>query len=299
VRVTVEEGESEVDLDQGQLGLRGNLALSPDLGLLVQCEASLRLEADPVLDARLGLAGLQTEYGRIAFGKQWASYYEVAVFTDQMPGLGGRASGAFNVDDGSLSGTGRPSHALQYRHAASGLRWSLQAQIRDLRPGSPAFADTLGGSLVLEHGSGLDLGAALSVVRDGVEEPGQDQARSDDRAIVVGARYEKGGVYLAAVHAWLRNHERDDQGRYFSGRGFEAYASYDLTKALELRAEFDSLEPSDDTAGQYRIRSGILGLRWKLPLRLAAHAVYRIEGSRSSDGSARPDTLLGQLHFDF
>lgn len=66
------------------------------------------------LPLRLAFVGFEGPQGRVSFGKQWSTYYDVAVFTDQAPFFGGSASGTYNAGtDGGVSGTGRANQALQ------------------------------------------------------------------------------------------------------------------------------------------------------------------------------------------
>jgi predicted porin len=321
IRASKEEGaEAKTDGKSSRMGLRGRYVTARKLALFGQLESAMNLfysekAADPDPDGdfprrkrkkffkrRYSFLGVETTRGQVIFGKQPAAYYDVAVFTDQLPALGAEAGGAFNAGtDGGLSGTGRADDAVQFRSIFGPLRTILQAQIRGSGPGNRYFIDGLG--LALRYGDerrGLDFGAAYNAVLDGVDHPKSGQPKKGDRAFVWGARYKKKPFYFALIHSRMGNHETDDIGRYFSGNGLEIYGDYDLTKRLRLRGTYNYLKPDDDHPGRYRINFTTLGVSYQRIDRLSFHLFYRIDGSRASHGSPlHGDTLLGQFHFNF
>ena len=135
---------------------------------------------------------------------------------------------------------------------------------------------------------------------DGVPNPAEGQAKSDDAAYLTGVRYDRKPFYLAVTHAWLKNHELDDLGRFFSGRGLEVHADYRLSGALRLRSTYNLLEPDDDHGGSYRLNYGVLGFNYQRGTWLSVHLLYRIDASRASEGnSLRGDVLALTTHFNF
>ena len=128
------EGETTFDDSTSRLGIRGQLDLGKDYEFLGRLEmgtnfvsdvTSIIIGGDPgtkegsenvAIPLRLAFVGIEGPTGRATFGKQWAVYYDVAVFTDQAPFFGGSAAGAYAArTDGGISGTGRADQALQYR----------------------------------------------------------------------------------------------------------------------------------------------------------------------------------------
>ena len=100
-------------------------------------------------------------------------------------------------------------------------------------------------------------------INDALREAGID---GDARALVLGARWFDDNWYLASVASRLDNHEATDEGNYFDAWGWEVYGQYRLSGNWWVTGRWNLLRPDDDRdqAGDYRIRFGVLGLRYAL-----------------------------------
>jgi len=225
--LTDEGGGIEVDSKTTRFGVRAEYKLLKGVEGLARGEVAVNIleeterlllggdpgrqdVADDTLFApRLASIGLGTQHGRLTFGKQWSAYYDVAVFSDQMPYLAGAGTAVFNAGtDGGVSGTGRAENAFQYRGAVEPFRFTVQAQIRNLTDNNAGLVDSYSASLVWDMDSAISAGGSFNTVRDGVDDPAIDEPRAGDQAAIIGGRYRKQGLYAAGTFSRFENHER-------------------------------------------------------------------------------------------
>jgi hypothetical protein len=104
------------------------------------------------------------------------------------------------------------------------------------------------------------------------------------------------------VLARLNNHEATDQGNYFEGWGWELYAQYRLRGRWWLIGGGNWLQPDGGQAlaGDYRIKYGVLGLRYALQ-DFERFLYVNLRGDRSldQDGSGVDDVLTVGLRWGF
>lgn len=256
---------------------------------------------DSVLFLRLAVVALESRFGRVSFGKQWSAYYDVALFTDQMPAQGGLGTGAYAAGtDGGISGTGRADNALQYRLAIEPASVSLQMQIRNETVNDRPLADTYGGSFRWKFKNGVDIGIGYNKVLDGVPDPEPGEPKLGDQARILGVRYEKGPLYAALTQSSFLDHEIDDLGRFYSGDGWELYADYDVGKNVMLRFDLSLLTPNSNHPGEYRLRSLTVGASWKFLEKFLLYPLIQFDRSVASDGSPlQNDQLIIGLNYTF
>jgi hypothetical protein len=138
------------------------------------------------------------------------------------------------------------------------------------------------------------------VVLDGVPEPNSGQPKEGDRAAILGGRYRTDRLYAAGTLSVFRNHETDDEGRYFGGFGLELYTDWAWTKRLLLRGALSYVKAESDHPGAYEILTLTPGLNVKLTNALALVLLARIDGSTLSDGSARnADLFTTSVFYNF
>jgi predicted porin len=317
-RLRFRDGEStQADTNTSRVGFRSYLPIGEKYALISRVEAGFRL-SDPVdlagdpgareffeggdVSLRLASVGIEMPVGRFSFGKQWGAYYDVAVFTDQLPYLCCEGHVVFNAGtDGGVSGTGRADWALQYRQSIGNFKFTLQGQFRTNSPVSTRFADTYGASLVYRWNEVLDLGVSYNRVLDGIAMPALGQPKEGDEAAIVGIRYQKDRLYVATTYSRFNQHEFDDLGRFFDGDGamFIVYF-YLIPDRLAIAAEWDDVNPDSSHPGQYRIRFTTIGASYALRKYWEFFLLYRFEDGRLSDGSSRGnDTLMLSAHFNF
>ena len=308
---------TQFDENTSRVGVRTQLPIGSKFAFFGRAEIGLRLSdvidfaGDPGsselaeggdVDVRLAFAGFETPLGRLSFGKQWGAYYDVAVFTDQMPYLCCEGHVVYNAGtDGGVSGTGRADWALQYRQSIKDFKFTLQGQFRKNSPVSTSFADTYGASLVYRWKEVLDFGVSHNRVLDGIAAPEQGQPKEGDEATILGVRYQKNRLYLGANYSRFRNHETDELDRFFGGDSVILFASYFvIPDRLVIAAELDDVKPESSHPGQYRVRFATIGASYSLKKYWEFFLLYRFEDGRLSDGSkAGKNTLMLSVHFNF
>ena len=300
------EGSREVRNNSSRLGLRGAKRLTDGIEAFGRVEVGINLVAtdrvilsggDPgapigqgsqAVFSRLGFVGLDTRIGSLAWGKQWSAYYDVAEFTDQFAFWSGSAAGAFAAGtDGGVAGTGRAEQALQYRGARGLVSVAAQMQSRASSPNDRSWVDVWGASTVVGRARGLSLGAAYNEVRDGVPSPTPNQPQLGDKAAIFGLRYRGDRFYAATTLSISEQHEVDDLGRRFDGKGFELALRYHATDSLWLEAGYNDLRPDSDHPGEFRTRFGVGYVVYNFGAGSRVFGGFKLEDSRNSDGSKR------------
>ncbi len=309
-------GASTFDDSTSRLGLRGQVDVSKTYQFFGRVEVGTNLVGDltkfliggdpgaqegseeVAIPLRLLFVGFEGPQGRVSFGKQWSTYYDVAVFTDQAAFFGGNASGAYAAGtDGGISGTGRADRALQYRFAISQFKFGVQAQVRDITTNNQRFADAWGLSTNYQFKEGVTLGLAFNQVRDGVEDPAPEQSKLGDQAFIVGARWRDKTNYYAFNYTAFRNHEKDDLDRYYSGQGLEIFADHMLTERIGIGGTYNYQEPDGDHPGRYKLEFLSVGGAYRLGSAWRFYLIYKFENSRASDGTPLGRNTLGAAVF--
>jgi len=311
-------GHSEIRNNATRIGLRGEKRLG-DFAAFARVEVGVNLVAndrvilvsgDPgtpigqgsqAIASRLGLVGVDTPFGTLSWGKQWSPYYDVAEFTDQFQVFSAAASGAFAAGtDGGIAGTGRAERAFQYREEKGPVSLALQVQNRTSSPDDRGWADAYAASVVVGEFNGIAAGAAYNEVRDGVENPTANDPRLGDKAALFGVRYRSDRWYAAGSLSITRQHELDDLGRAFDGRGVELAVRRLLTDRWWLEGGYNDLRPDADHPGDYHVRFGVANAVYVFGD--ASHVFFgvKLEDSRRSDRSRLADSALAAgLNFTF
>ncbi|MFA6957273.1 MAG: porin [Thermoanaerobaculia bacterium] len=312
------DGNTAMRDNISRVGIKGSARLREGLDVVATAEVGLKLwgreqttifggdpgapvgQVDNAVFARVGFAGLKGRAGQLTFGKQWAPYSDVAGMTDQAYVFGGDAAGVYAAGtDGGISGTGRADYATQYRYSNEHFSLGLQTQSRSRSENDQSWADTVQGAFTWHAGRGFHVGATYHEVRDGVVDPEPDEANKGDKATVVAISYDRPGhLYVGATYADLENHERDDTGVFFSGRGFEFFTRYYVTERSAIEGVFNDLEPDDSYDGQYRLRYFAATYSYRYAKSSVIYAGYKSEQSRAADGSDLQNDVFG-LGFNY
>jgi len=303
--VVDEDGFAELRNNSSRLGLRGEKRFASGVNAFARYEVGMNLVANdraiisgdpgaPIgqgafpLFTRLGFVGIQSRFGMLSFGKQWAAYYDVAEFTDQFQIFGGAAHGGFGAGtDGGLAGTGRAEKALLYRETIGWFSGAVQTQIRATSPNDRHVFDTWGASVILGKATGFAAGAAFNQVRDGVAAPNPNQAHLGDEAAIFGARFRSANWYSAATYSVLTDHEIDDLGRRFSGDGIELALRRAFGPRYWIELGFNNLRPDSDHDGDFRTRFWLANLIYQFGDASRVFIGGRIDDSRNSDNTRR------------
>lgn len=313
------DGVSDIRNNGSRVGLRGEKQLGGQLTAFARLEVGVNLvnndrtiieTGDPgtpigqgsqALFSRLGFIGLASPVGNVSWGKQWSPYYDVAEFTDQGQLFSGLASGAFGAGtDGGLAGTGRAERSVQYRERFGPVSVGLQVQNRATSPNDQKWLDTWGGAVVVGRAQGFSAAAGYNEVRDGVDSPNPNQAARGDKAAVFAARYRRGGWYGGALFSILKQHEVDDLGRRYDGKGFEAALVRTVTERTWVEVIFNTLQPEANHPGDFRLRFLATNLVHQFGGASRVFAGVKFDGGRTSDGSSRPAAVFaGGLRYNF
>ena len=126
--------------------------------------------SEGVVTNRLGYVGLDHKsFGKITFGKQWGTYYNVASFTDLYEITGNEATGVYGSaqnGDGGFIGTGRAGSALKYDVKMGSTELSAQYQAQETASSVDSFKGyierkySFGASVVQGLGDNLKVGIA-------------------------------------------------------------------------------------------------------------------------------------------
>ena len=314
------DGHFEVRNNASRLGIRGQKELfggieafgryEMGINLVANDRAILNTGGDPgspigqgsqAITSRLGFVGFETAIGNFSWGKQWSPYYDVAEFSDQAQVFTGTAHGAFGAGtDGGIVGTGRAERAVQYRGRWGLLSGGLQVQNRSLTVNDRQWADTYGGSLTVGRQNGFAVGAAYNEVRDGVPTPTINEPQIGDKATIFGIRFRSDRFYAGSTYSILEQHEVDDLGRRFDGRGFELALRQHVAERVWIEGVFNDLSPDDSHPGGYRIRFGAANVVYNFGVASRLFAGYKVEGSRRSDRTdLTKSTFAAGLNYTF
>ncbi len=314
------DGHSEVTNNASRLGLRGEKPLIGRLVAFGRYEMGVNMVAndrailltggDPgtpigqgsqAVSTRLGYVGVRTPIGNFSFGKQWAPYYDISEFTDQLQIFTGTANGAFGAfTDGGIAGTGRAERAFLYRETWGPLGVALQMQNRSLTVHDRDWADTYSGSLILGKLNGFAVGTAFNKVRDGVPIPTINEPQQGDQATIVGARYRGESFYAGTTFAILKQHEIDDLGRRFDGKGFELALRQHFTPRTWIEGAYNDQRPDADHPGDYRLRFVSSNIVYNFNVASRVFFGFRLDKSRRSDRTPlTDDTFAAGLNYTF
>ena len=312
------DGNTAMRDNISRVGIKGSAEVRDGLDVVATAELGLNLwgreretifggdpgapvgQVDNAVFARIGLIGLKGRAGQLSWGKQWAPYSDVAGMTDQAYVFGGDAGGIYAAGtDGGTSGTGRADYATQYRYSNDRFTLGLQTQSRSRTANDKSWADTWQGALTWTLGGGFRAGFAHHEVRDGVVDPQPNESREGDKATTVAMSYERKRFYAGVTWADLDNHERDDAGIWFSGRGLEIFTRDYLTDRTAIEAVFNDLDPDDSYAGSYRLRYGAATWSYRYAKGSVIYAGYKVERSRDADGSGHRDVFGLGINYSF
>lgn len=314
------DGDFEINDQSSRIGLRGELPMREGFTTFARAEMGLNIikspgqlvfsgdpgfafgEDEDAVTTRLGVLGVRTPIGAFSWGKQWSPYSDLGLFTDQFNIHGAEAAGVYNVADGDPSGTGRASSAFQYRGDFGVLSFAAQMQNRSGSANDQHVVDTYGGSVVLSPAEGLTLGVGFSEVRDGVEDPEPDsrEVPDGDQAAVAGVSVERGRWTVNYTLSWFKEHEKDDEGRFFGGWGTELFALFSATQSWHFLGGFNYLTPEDQHPGQYKIAYGLVGAQYTFVNDSRVFFELKLEGSRDSAGERSRKSIFGfGVRFDF
>ena len=333
VRFRYTEANLENDWSDGgsRVGANGEFQFRPQFWLLGRAEVGFNVfdaldkllsssnrldDKDKKASPRLVYAGLQTKSTTLTYGKNWSSYYRVSSITDRFESFGGDASGTYNaLTDGGDTGTGRANNVLQGRFSIKGMpeKWklkpfklSLQVQNGEDIPqvDGATYKQAFGISTILESTGEKLIGIAYNhAIIDEADLPalrtqGMD---GDSSALIIGTRRFGDKYYAGMTISRLKNQETTNAGNYFDGWGWEYFGSYNFSNRWWVVGGWNVLEPDSNQplAGDYRLRYGVLGLRYTFDkFRKMVYSEIRLDDSLSADGTRPGNTYTLGVRWD-
>src|SRR6476659_9319808 len=150
-------GEWGVNLVQSETTLNAGATTSSGFGVVEQT-------TQPVFGARLGFFGVDSgKFGRLTFGKQNSTHYDIASYTtDRFNVFGGQSTATYVAGtDGGQSGTGRADQTILYNlNFAKIFDFGAQGQLRTAD--TPQAFNGFGFSLQATVLPGLKIGGAYN-----------------------------------------------------------------------------------------------------------------------------------------
>jgi hypothetical protein len=154
--------------------------------------------------------------------------------------------------------------------------------------------------LTVGRDNGFAVGAAYNEVRDGVPTPTINEPQQGDKATIFGVRFRSDRFYAGSTYSILEQHEVDDLGRRFDGRGFELALRQYVADRIWIEGVFNDLSPDDNHPGGYRIRFGAANVVYNFGVASRLFAGFKVEGSRKSDRSdLTKSTFAAGLNYTF
>ena len=269
------------------------------------------------LERRLAFIGVEYQGLRLAYGKNWSSYYQIAGMTDRFAIFGGSASGVYNAGTaGENTGTGRAEEVLQGR-----LSVDIFEDTFRLKPfkvhfqyqrGQPIpkvqgerYDYSYGVSAWLEFENEFGIGLAYNRAEvDHQDNPALDAARLDDDSTAAAISFRNFGNrwYASLLFSRLRNMETTDENIYFNATGIEFFSQYEVKENWWLIGGGNWLEPDsgDERAGEYRVRYAVIGGRYTLDsFNRMLYVEYRIDDGQTAAGKKTKNEITVGIRWDF
>ena len=152
-------------------------------------------------------------------------------------------------------------------------------------------------STIHQASENVTLGAAFNQVRDGVSDAMPDQPIRGDQSLIGGIRWQNASTYTAATFTDFENHEKDDEGNFFGGYGFEIYVDHLFTKRFGIGGTYNYQKSTTEPGSQFKIDfvsfggSYFIGDSWRFYL------IYKYDQSLLVDGSPAGQNTLGAAVF--
>lgn len=147
-----------VDLVQSETTFNASATTSSGFGII-------STTTNPVFGARYGFVGVDFgPFGRLSFGKQNSTHYDVTGYTDRFNVFGGQSTATYvGGTDGGQSGTGRADQTMLYHlNFAKIFEFGAQGQLRSTAASTPQSINGFGFSLQAKILPGVTLGGAYN-----------------------------------------------------------------------------------------------------------------------------------------
>ena len=294
-----------VNLVQSETSLNAGATTSSGFGVVEQT-------TQPVFGARLGFFGVDSgKFGRLTFGKQNSTHYDITSYTtDRFNVFGGQSTATYVAGtDGGQSGTGRADQTILYHlNFAKIFDFGTQGQLRTAD--TPQAFNGFGFSLQAAVLPGLRVGGAYNktyfnpALRDLVLHGGTDYwavgAKGNWRMVEWGANWVRqnngdlafipdpaGGPATVAVG--------------FSANGVELYSRLKFGKFAAV-VGFDDYMPFDLSPfinPDFKTRYAVLGAEWHISPSGYAYFESRLGDTTDAQGHGGYNAAALGFRYDF
>jgi outer membrane protein N len=286
------DGSRSFEIGDGvsRLGVSGEWKYTPNWSLFGRVEGGFDVidtfseksgdEDGAVFVSRLHNVGIESDALYLKYGKSWSTYYTVAGAADRFSIFGGRGAGVYNAGtDGGATGTGRADNAVQTLVYVDFIPWlstkpfnvNLQYQRGEPIPHVKGehYGNTWSTSAWLEGKNELGIGLAYHRAKvDDILSPALIEAGIDGDASTAALAIKTYGDrwLVSLVLSDQENIETTNEKKYINGKGGELFAQWGFYKKWWLVGGGNWLTPDNDDpdAGDYKVKFGILGLRYTL-----------------------------------
>lgn len=269
-----------------RLGLRGSQPVGETLQAFFQGEWDIDIEADSDFgDARLAYAGIESNYGRLAIGKQWNAHYNlVAAPTD----IFNHRSSPFGYDDFSPF---RTNNYVHYQIETNGIRYELGVQV-DGDPETPngGVNSASNPDNVDSIDTGVHFNTDIFSVAFSFRQVKYSGDRDDDRILgVAGSIQLNDSVYLASTYQDIDINNND-------GHTLDLVGSYKVNEQITFKGGLFSVDDGvDGDASRERI-----GFNATVEKQLTEQVRIHVEWLHNDfDATDSVDTLSFGIRYDF
>ena len=299
-------GEWGVNLVRSETTFNAGATTAQGFGVITQ-------DTQPVFTARLGFLGVDFgPFGRLSFGKQNSTHYDITSYTtDRFNVFGGQSTTTYVAGtDGGQSGTGRADQTILYHlKFAKIVDFGAQGQLRSTS--APQVFSNFGFSLQAAVLPGLKIGGAYNktyfnpqvtqtVFNGGSTDYWTLGAKGDWRNLewgAVWARETNGDI--AFISAPAAGPEPVAAG--FSADGVEIYSRLKFGKFAAVLG-YEDYWPRDLSLlinPEFKTRYAILGAEWHISKSGYAFFEARLGDSVDALGRDVPDAAAIGFRYDF
>jgi predicted porin len=270
---------------------------------------TLNSVTNPVFGARLGYVGVDAgALGRLSFGKQNSTHYDIAGYTtDRFNVFGGQASATYvGGTDGGITGTGRADEAVLYTNKfAKILEIGAQGQFRGAN--TPQAFDGFGFSLQATVLPGLKIGGSYNRTYFN-DASVRTQLHADRDYWSVGGK----GTWRILEYGVVWTRQRNGDFAFvpdpkgvdtipvsFSASGVEIYSRFKFGK-FALVGGFIDYIPRDLSPlinPDFKTRYGILGAEWHISP--SGYVYFESRFGDSKDAEGRNVSNAGAIGFRY
>jgi len=219
------------------------------------------------LRVRLAYVGLEGDWGKLSFGRNYGAIGLVGGWTDQ--GLSDHFGQEALGVGSDTHGTSRSSNLLKYQGEFNGFEFNASAK---LRHSAKENKSSYGAALAYNFDFGLSLGTGTTVeVSDLFDEDGEGRPEKP-LIVVAGIKYELGGMYSAINYA----HGENFRGTDIDHEGVEVALGYGFDNGISLMSMYNKGIAKAKGGEEYDFADSLTaGVKYQLNKQFSVLAEYR------------------------